>query len=144
MMNKKLIDFGRNNMSQEVKTYTLEEFWELSEPSDGSKLELIEGILYMTPPPEPEHDIVATRINRVLTIELVKIKNKGRIYVPRAAIWTSPNNFLEPDLFYLSEELEKKIAHIGKKLGLSHNGAKKFWGNFFNIMSPFKDSNILG
>src|SRR2546423_168755 len=97
-------------MSQEVKTYTLEEFWELPEPTDGSKLELIDGILYMTPPPEQDHDIVATRINRVLTIELYKNKNNGRIYMPRAAIWTGPNNFVEPDLFYMSDELEKKIG----------------------------------
>ena len=34
-----------------VKTYTLEEFWELPDPPDRSKLELIAGVLYMTPPP---------------------------------------------------------------------------------------------
>jgi hypothetical protein len=31
------------------KTYTLEEFWDLPEPADHSKLELIAGVLYMTP-----------------------------------------------------------------------------------------------
>jgi hypothetical protein len=34
-----------------VKTYTLQEFWDLPEPADHSKLELIKGVLYMTPPP---------------------------------------------------------------------------------------------
>src|SRR5690348_1557943 len=97
-------------MSQEVKTYTLEEFWELSEPLDGSKLELIDGILYMTPPPDYEHDLASKRIVKVLTIELYKTKNNGSIYVPRAAIWTGPNTYVEPDLFYMSEELEKKIG----------------------------------
>ena len=38
------------NTSPLVKTYTLEEFWALPEPSDHSKLELIAGVLYMTPP----------------------------------------------------------------------------------------------
>src|ERR1051326_5936505 len=98
---------GIKNMSQEVKTYTLEEFWELPEPSDGSKLELIDGILYMTPPPEQDHDVTAKKIIRILTLELVRIKDNGSLYVPRAAIWTGPNTFLEPDLFYMSEELEK-------------------------------------
>lgn len=36
------------NTSPLVKTYTLEEFWELPEPPDHSKLELIAGVLYMT------------------------------------------------------------------------------------------------
>jgi Uma2 family endonuclease len=34
-----------------VKTYTLQEFWNLPEPADHSKLELIKGVLYMTPRP---------------------------------------------------------------------------------------------
>ncbi len=39
-----------------VKTYTLEEFWNLPEPKDGSKLELIAGVLYMSPPPDFPHN----------------------------------------------------------------------------------------
>ncbi len=44
------------NTSPLVKTYTLEEFWALPEPPDHSKLELIAGVLYMTPPPGYTHD----------------------------------------------------------------------------------------
>jgi len=29
--------------------------------------------------------------------------------VPRAAIWTSPNTYLEPDLFYVSAETESRL-----------------------------------
>jgi Uma2 family endonuclease len=39
-----------------VKTYTLKEFWELPEPADRSTLELIKGVLYMSPPPAGSHD----------------------------------------------------------------------------------------
>jgi Uma2 family endonuclease len=39
-----------------AKTYTLQEFWQLPEPPDGSKLELIKGVLYMTPPPDYPHN----------------------------------------------------------------------------------------
>lgn len=92
-----------------VKTYTLDEFWQLAEPPDRSKLELIAGVLYMTPPPEQTHDDVVTRINRLLTIHLVTTNNRGKLYVPRAAIWTGPNTYLEPDLFYISAELEARL-----------------------------------
>jgi hypothetical protein len=34
-----------------VKTYTLQEFWNLPESADRTKLELIKGVLYMSPQP---------------------------------------------------------------------------------------------
>jgi Uma2 family endonuclease len=92
-----------------AKTYTLEEFWELPDPADRSKLELIAGVLYVTPPPEYTHDNVVTRLIRSLTEYQIATGDKGKLYVPRAAIWTGPNTFLEPDLFYLSAELEARL-----------------------------------
>lgn len=92
-----------------VKTYTLEEFWQLSDPPDRSKLELIAGVLYMTPPPEQTHDTIAARINRLLTARLIAAGDRGKLYVPRAAIWTSAHTYLEPDLFYVSAELESRL-----------------------------------
>ena len=92
-----------------VKTYTLEEFWRLSDPPDRSKLELIAGVLYMTPPTEQTHDAVVKRINRLLTVHLARKGDRGSLYVPRAAIWTGAHTYLEPDLFYVSAELEAQL-----------------------------------
>jgi Uma2 family endonuclease len=96
------------NTSPLVKTYTLEEFWGLPEPPDHSKIELIAGVLYLTPPPGYKHDYAVSRLIRVLSEYLTKTGDKGRLLVPRAAIWTSRNTYLEPDLFYLSAETESK------------------------------------
>ncbi|MET0646453.1 MAG: Uma2 family endonuclease [Pyrinomonadaceae bacterium] len=95
----------RINTSPPVKTYTLEEFWQLPDPPDRSKLELIAGVLFMTPPPEYTHDHVVKRLIRLLTRHLIEINDKGDLLVPRAAIWTSGRTYLEPDLFYVSAEL---------------------------------------
>jgi Uma2 family endonuclease len=92
-----------------VKTYTLEEFWQLPDPPDRSKLELIAGVLYMSPPPEYTHDDIATRIADILFAHLRAIGDKGKLYLPRAAIWTSTRTYLEPDLFYVSAELAAKL-----------------------------------
>lgn len=97
------------NTSPLVKTYTLEEFWELPDSPDRSKLELIAGVLYMTPPPGYIHDNVVKRLNRLLTTHLDAIGDKGSLYVPRAAIWTSANTYLEPDLFYVLPETEAQL-----------------------------------
>ena len=97
------------NTSPLVKTYTLDEFWKLPDPPDRSKLELIAGVLYMTPPPEYIHDNVVTRLFRILTLHLITIGDKGKLFVPRAAIWTGARTYLEPDLFYVSAELEARL-----------------------------------
>jgi Uma2 family endonuclease len=97
------------NTSPLVKTYTLEEFWELPEPPDHSKVELIAGVLYMTPPPGLPHSNVASRLNSLLNDCLTQSADKGRLYVPRTGIWTRPNTWLEPDLFYLSAETRARL-----------------------------------
>ena len=94
------------NTSPLVKTYTLEEFWALPDPPDHSKLELIAGVLYMSPPPEYTHDNVVKRLNRLLILELARLGERGSLYAPRAAIWTSDSTYLEPDLFYVSKATE--------------------------------------
>lgn len=94
------------NTSPLVKTYTLEEFWQLPDSPDRSKLELIAGVLYMSPPPEYGHDDVVKRLNLLLAAHIIASGDKGSLYVPRAAIWTSNRTYLEPDLFYLSAETE--------------------------------------
>ena len=85
-----------------VKTYTLEEFWELPEPPDHSKLELIAGVLYMTPPPGYLHSNAASRLMRLLIEYQTKTGDKGSIHYPRTGIVKGPNSWLEPDLFYVA------------------------------------------
>lgn len=85
-----------------VKTYTLEEFWELPEPPDHSKLELIAGVLYMTTPPGYQHSDAASRLIRLLADHLTETGDKGKIYYPRTGIMRGPDSWLEPDLFYVA------------------------------------------
>jgi len=92
-----------------VKKYTLEEFWELPDPPDRSKLELIAGVLYMTPPPGYQHENAVSRLNRILSEYLIATDDKGTLHVPRAGIMRKPNSWLEPDLFYVSAETRAKL-----------------------------------
>ncbi len=89
-----------------VKTYTLEEFWELPEPPDHSKLELIAGVLYMTPPPGSLHNNAVSRLIILLADYLIKSGDKGKIFAPRAGIIKGPNSWLEPDLFYVAADTD--------------------------------------
>ena len=100
---------SRIHTSPLIKTYTLEEFWELPDPPDRSKLELIAGVLYMSPPPEYTHDDIVSRLNQLLSAHLSATNDKGRLYLPRAAIWTGARTYLEPDLFYVSADLAARL-----------------------------------
>jgi Uma2 family endonuclease len=95
-----------------VKTYTLEEFWELPEPPDHSKLELIAGVLYMTPPPTQLHGDAAAQLNRLLSEYLIKTGDKGTLYFPRVGIMRTPNSWLEPDLFYVADKSKARLDPI--------------------------------
>lgn len=95
----------RTDASRPAKTYTLEEFWQLPDPPDRSKLELIDGVLYMSPPPAETHDDVVARLADILSEHRRAEGLTGKVYFPRAAIWTSARTHLEPDLFYVSAEL---------------------------------------
>ena len=97
---------ARVSTSPLVQKYTLEEFWELPEPPDHSKLELIAGVLYMTIPPTRLHNEVVSRLNRFLCEHLTTTGDTGTLYVPRAGIFRKPNTWLEPDLFYVAAETQ--------------------------------------
>lgn len=92
-----------------VKTYTLEEFWALPKPKDGSKLELIAGVLYMTPPPDFPHHFSVSHLVRLFSAYLIEIEDRGELFVPRAALWTGPATYVEPDFFYLTARTLRQI-----------------------------------
>ena len=96
-----------------VKTYTLQEFWNLPEAADRSKLELIKGVLYMMPPPGEPHNETFGELNKQLQRAIDRHDYRGTIYAPRAAIWVDDNTYLEPDLMYISDALraEMKPGH---------------------------------
>src|SRR2546428_4642214 len=92
-----------------VKTYTLQEFWDLPDPSDRSKLELIKGVLYMSPPPDETHNEAAGELNKQLQRAIDQCGYGGTIYTPRAALWIDDDTSLEPDLMYISDSLRQRM-----------------------------------
>jgi Uma2 family endonuclease len=92
--------------------YTLEEFWALPEPEDHSHYELIGGLLFMVPPPDPPHDDIDARLNRSLVEYLITHKVKGDVLHPHASIYkdVAAGTYLEPDMMYVSAELKERMG----------------------------------
>ncbi|HEV8484375.1 MAG TPA: Uma2 family endonuclease, partial [Blastocatellia bacterium] len=89
--------------------YTVEEFWELPEPDGGSHYDLIGGVLYMVPPPDPPHDDLDSRLNSSLVGSLRNHGNPRSVYHPHASLYIDSTN-LEPDMMYVSHELAAKMG----------------------------------
>jgi len=100
------------NFSPLTRRYTLEEFWALPEREDHARYELIGGYLFMVPPPNPPHGSVASRMNRALMAFLIANNIEGDVHFPREAVWrrAKGSTYLEPDLMYVSKELDKKMG----------------------------------
>jgi Uma2 family endonuclease len=63
----------------------------------------------MTPPPDFPHNRTSALINRHLIKEIERCGYAGEVFVPRAAIWVDDDTYLEPDMMYMSEELQAQM-----------------------------------
>jgi Uma2 family endonuclease len=101
-----------------LRRYTLEEFWALPEPGDRSHYDLIEGVLFMVPPPDPPHGSIDSRLTKSLVTFLVENSLEGEVLHPREGIYRDlvTATYLEPDMMYVSEEL---IKSSGRKRTLA-------------------------
>jgi len=59
----------------------------------------------MSPPPNFTHNFSSATLNKIFILHLDRIGEKGLVFTPRAALWTNPATYVEPDLFYISEKL---------------------------------------
>jgi Uma2 family endonuclease len=80
-------------MGHAAKRWTLEEVHSL--PDDGNKYELIDGELFVTPPPSYEHETILARLSRVLE-PYIASNDLGFLYTPRAVVRIAGSE-VEPD-----------------------------------------------
>lgn len=66
----------------------------------------------MVPPPNPPHQDVASRMNRLLLRFVDGNKIEGDVYFPPAPIYVRAegSTYLEPDLMYVSRESQEKMG----------------------------------
>jgi len=82
------------HMAASTKQWTLEELHSL--PDDGNKYELIDGELYVTPPPNTDHEKILARLSRLLEPYVAR-ERLGFVYHPRSVFRISGSE-VEPDL----------------------------------------------
>src|SRR5947207_146947 len=91
-------------MPNTARAWTLEELHRL--PDDGNKYELVEGDLFVTPPPSEDHETILARLHGLLWPYVVA-NNLGTVYRPRAVVRIKASE-VEPDLMVRAERMRPK------------------------------------
>ncbi len=82
------------------KLLTAEEFALLPNPDDGSRMELVRGIVQMAPPPGAEHGSVAVTLGSVLS-EFARAHKQGRVFV-ETGFRLARNTVRGPDVSFVA------------------------------------------
>ena len=93
------------HMATNIKRWTLEELHSL--PDDGNKYELVRGQLFVTPPPNLEHETILARLSRILE-PYVAAHDLGFVYHPRSVLRFEGSE-VEPDLMVRQRPRELRV-----------------------------------
>ena len=80
-------------------------------PDDGNRYEVIDGQLFMTPPPVPEHEGVTMGLCTHLLPYLHRHR-VGRLYTAPIGVHLDEENGVQPDLVYITRE---RLHIIGRR-----------------------------
>ena len=92
-------------MATRTKQWTLEEVHSL--PDDGNKYELVRGELFVTPPPNDDHETILARLTRILD-PFVAANDLGLVYHARA-VMRFEGSEVEPDLMVRQPKAEGTV-----------------------------------
>jgi Uma2 family endonuclease len=74
-------------------------------PDDGKRYELLEGALYVTPAPSPQHQRISKRLQRQLEAYFEE-RGLGEVFNAPVDVILSPHDVVEPDLVVVLNEAQ--------------------------------------
>ena len=96
------LDKARVRPSNSKIFFTYTDIARLPEWPEGPLIEIINGDLYMTPSPTPEHQTISMNLIRRLD-PIVHANNLGKILTAPIDLYLSEDNYVIPDIIFVSE-----------------------------------------
>lgn len=90
--------------------FKADDIWD--SPEDGNRYEVVDGDLYVTPPPSESHQRVATALSSMLW-QHVRGRRLGRVYQAPFGVILDAESGLQPDIVYVSIDRESIITARG-------------------------------
>jgi Uma2 family endonuclease len=79
---------------------------------DGTRFQLVEGDLYLSPAPSLFHQDIVGQIYRILSGHVEK-RRLGRVFVAPADVYLSQNDVVQPDVFFVATANLSILAEDG-------------------------------
>jgi Uma2 family endonuclease len=92
--------------------YRADEIWD--SPEDGNRYEVIDGRLYVSPPPLEPHQSAATALVGIIW-PFVRSRGLGKVYAAPFGVVLDDGNGVQPDVVYVSRERQEVLTERGVK-----------------------------
>ncbi len=93
--------------------WTYDEYAKL--PGEGRLYQIVEGVLYMTPAPNLDHQAVCIRFSRYLLVH-VEEGNLGRVFAAPTDVELAPDTVVQPDVIVVLKA-NAEIMHPSRIIG---------------------------
>ena len=90
--------------------YFADDIWDT--PDDGKRYEVVDGVMYVSPPPVPDHQYAVTWLV-VLVATHVRTHDLGVVYTAPIGVVLNVSIAVQPDLVYVSRERAHLISERG-------------------------------
>jgi Uma2 family endonuclease len=101
-------------MTVQVKIYTANELWALSQSTNGNRLELVEGVIEESPLTGEEHGVIVSELTMLIGIR-AQVNNLGRVTAAGTGylLHADPRNgdtVLAPDIAFVSHKRASALS----------------------------------
>jgi Uma2 family endonuclease len=90
--------------------FKADDIWDT--PEDGNRYEVIDGELYVTPPPIPDHQSASMTLSGYIW-QYVRPRKLGRVYTAPIGVVLDEESGLQPDLVFLAAERLELVSRRG-------------------------------
>ena len=90
--------------------FTADDIWDT--PEDGKRYEVVDGELYVTPPPREPHQRASTNLVGYIW-QYVHQRRLGTVYSAPFGVVLDEDNGVQPDIVYVSRERQGMIVERG-------------------------------
>src|SRR5687768_7994530 len=97
-------------MAQRHVRYKAEDIWDT--PEDGNRYEVIDGEMYVSPPPNRWHQRVLSRLFSIITAVVIR-DDLGELYFGPIGVVLAEPDGMEPDIVFVRRERAEILSDRG-------------------------------
>jgi Uma2 family endonuclease len=97
-------------MATAVRQLTYAHLASIVTEREGDRVELIDGVVYVTPAPKPSHQFIAQNLNSLLDRH-IRAGNLGRLATAPLDVRLSDHDVVQPDLLFIARE---RLSIVGE------------------------------